>query len=123
MANEHKAIQAYASARATTQTPRALEYETLARVTRRLEACTGRRPGSFPELASALHDNRRLWTVFASDVANPSNPLPTETKAGIYSLALFTSQETSRILAHQGDVSALVEINLSVLRGLQPEAA
>lgn len=123
MVNELKAIQAYSSTRATTRTPRALEYEALAISTRRLEAHSKIASEAFPEFAKALHDNRRLWAVFASDVLNAENPLPAETKAGIYSLALFTSQETSRILNRKGDVRNLIDINLSVLRGLQSEAA
>lgn len=123
MANEQKAIQAYSSLRATTRTPRALEYEALAIATRRLEANAATASEAFPALAMALHANRKIWAVFASDMLNPGNPLSAETKAGIYSLALFTFQETSRILGRQGDIRNLIEINLSVLRGLRSEAA
>lgn len=121
MGNQETALRAYASARATTRTPRAIEYEALAGITKRLE--TSDASLQFSELARVLHDNRKIWNIFAADIVNPGNPLPPDLKAGILSLAAFVSQETSRILSRRGDIDALVEINLSILRGLRGEAA
>ena len=121
MGNENLALRAYASARATTRTPRAIEYEALAGITQRLEASDA--ISGFSEMARVLHDNRKIWSIFAADIANPGNRLPPELKAGIFSLAAFVSQETSKILSRRGDIVVLVEINLSMLRGLRGELA
>jgi flagellar biosynthesis repressor protein FlbT len=61
----------------TVKTPRDIEYDILARITGQLEkalADTG--PTGFPALAAAVEENKRLWTAFAVDLAEPGNRLP-----------------------------------------------
>ncbi|MFN3936829.1 MAG: flagellar biosynthesis regulator FlaF [Gemmobacter sp.] len=112
---------AYARPQSPGRSPRTLEYDLLARVTRRMEASWSRHKKDFPGLAAALDENARLWTTFAADVAAPGNALPAPLRAQIFYLFQFTQAHTRRVLAGAASVEALVEINLSVMRGLRGE--
>ncbi len=114
-----KAKHAYSAVAAPTRTPRSAEYEALTNVTRRLQSAKMKSTGSFPQLAAALSDNRRLWTVFAVDVADAGNALPRELRAQIYYLAEFVDMHTRHVLQQNADVEPLIEVNSSVMRGLR----
>lgn len=104
----------------TLKTPRDLEYETLARITGRLQAALPHRAGQADaDLVSALDRNRELWTVFATDLAHPHNGLPPDLRARLFYLAQFTLQHTARILAGEARIDPLIDINMAVLRGLR----
>ncbi len=120
-------IDAYADPEAPTRSPRGIEYEAIARITARLRAATevvrGKDDtGGFARLATALHDNRRLWTALAADVADPGNGLPQELRARIFWLAEFTGRHSGRVIAEGADPAPLIEINTAILRGLRGEA-
>lgn len=117
------AQQAYSSNSAATRTPRDTEYETLARITHRIRAAAEGDAADYPKLAHALHDNKRLWTIFASDVASPENGLPTDLRARLFYLAEFVDHHTSLVLARKASVAPLLEINTSILRGLRSGAS
>jgi len=107
---------AYSAPRqAAIRTPRSIEYDAFAQITARLKAADG---GSFPTLVAALHDNRRLWTALAADVAESGNSLPEHLRAQLFYLAKFTRAHTSKILAGTEAADVLVEINTAVMRGL-----
>ncbi|MGB0497875.1 MAG: flagellar biosynthesis regulator FlaF [Rubricella sp.] len=103
-------------------TPRAVEYEAFARVTAALGTA---KSGPFAALATALHENRRLWDMLAADIAGDANELPVELRARIFYLAEFTRLQTGRILAGEAEPDILVEINTAIMRGLRagPEAS
>jgi flagellar protein FlaF len=117
------ARRAYANAAAPTRTPRNTEYTVLARITHRMRDAADAGPQAFPQLADALHDNRRLWTIFATDVVDVGNGLPEDLRARILYLAQFTLQHTSKVLSRTASPAALIEINASILAGLRAEAA
>lgn len=116
-------MTAYADLDAPVKTPRSAEYETFARVTRRLaradSEASRETPGGFSELAEALTDNQRLWTVLASDVAGENNGLPRELRARLFYLAEFTRQHSRQVLSGAAAAGVLVEINTAVMRGLR----
>jgi flagellar biosynthesis activator protein FlaF len=108
------------------KTPRDLEYEVFARLTGRLK--TARTPGRgqlTPDLIAALHDNRRLWTTLAMDLAHPDNAFPQDLRARLFYLAEYTMLTTDRLLGGQvepGDgTDSLIEINTAIMRGLRGE--
>lgn len=108
-----------ARAAAPIRSPRDTEYAALGRISHRLRDAARNAKTNYPEFVSALHDNRRLWTTLAVDVAQPENGLPQDLRARIFWLAEFTEHETRRILRNQGDVGVLIEINAAVLHGLR----
>ena len=114
---------AYGGAGTPTRTARGAEYEIVARVTHALKAALLPGTGGFAALAAALHDNQRLWSVLASDVAEPSNSLPAPLRARIFYLAEFTRMQTRKILSGDATADVLVDINTAVMRGLRGEGS
>lgn len=98
---------------------RAAEYEAIARISHRLRSAAKNQQNHFAEFVSALHENSKLWTTLAVDVAHPDNGLPKDLRARLFWLAEFTDHETRRILKNEGDVGILIEINAAVLHGLR----
>lgn len=112
-----QAQNAYRNDTQPIRTHRGTEYEAFARITHRLKAAQAK--ASTADLAAALQDNRRLWTVLASDVANDDNGLPETLRARILYLSSFTQQHSSKVLRKKATVDALVEINTAMMRGLR----
>ena len=113
-----QARRAYGSAHAPVRTARGTEYQALARVTKELRnaAINGRK--DFPALAEALLKNKKLWSIFATDVAHPDNELPEQLRANIIGLMAFTHRHTAAVLARRANVQPLIEVNAAIMRGL-----
>ena len=62
---------AYAQPAAPTRTPRAAEYEVIARITQRLSAASARRKENFPAFIEALSDNEQLWSCLLYTSPSP----------------------------------------------------
>ena len=82
-----------------------------------------RKTEDFPEYIAALHENRKLWSTLAIDVAHPDNGLPQDLRARLFWLAEFTESETRRLMNNEGDVAVLIEVNAAVLQGLRGQEA
>lgn len=113
-----QAHRAYGARSAPVRTGKSMEYEAVAQITRRLRQAQAQGAPGFSAMAEALHDNQKLWTIFATDVADPKNPLPPDLRARLFYLAEFTSQHSARILKREATVEPLLEINTAILRGL-----
>lgn len=98
---------------------RDIEYEVLGRITYRLRDAAHHKSRDYLAFVEALHDNRRLWTLLATDLADPSNSLPDQLRAQLFYLAEFTFQHSSKILAGTASADPLIDINAAVMRGLQ----
>ena len=113
---------AYAAPTAPTRTGRGLEYDLFARITHRLksaaEAQGHRAKGA---MVRALYDNRRLWTVLATDVADPGNQLPADLRARLFYLNEFTQTHSRKVLAGDASADVLIDINTAVMRGLRAD--
>ncbi|GGH27913.1 flagellar protein FlaF [Cribrihabitans marinus] len=118
-----RAQQAYAAASAPVRTPKNIEYQVISRITRNMRDADRKGRAGFPALASALHENRQLWTLFAIDLSGDGNGLPRDLRARLLSLAEFTQHHTSRVLAREATVEPLLEVNTAVMRGLRTGAA
>lgn len=110
---------AYQSSRTEIRSDRGTEYDAFAQITRSIQTAASEGRVGFAALARALHENRRLWTILAADVAGKENGLPAGLRAGIFYLAEFTEVQTRKILAGQGNADSLIDINRSVMRGLR----
>ncbi len=95
----------------------------MARITRRMQSAEALGVAGFGTLAEALLDNRRLWNIFAVEVANTENPLPQALRANLFYLFEFTNHHTSRVLSRQADVTPLIEVNTAIMRGLRMGAS
>lgn len=108
---------AYAVSATPVRTERGTEYAAFQKVTARLNQA--RRDGtSMAERADVLHENRKLWTILASDLADGANGLPQSLRAQLFYLAEFSLLQSRKALRDADALAALVEINTSVMRGL-----
>jgi flagellar protein FlaF len=114
-----QAQNAYGQTNHSIRTLRGTEYDAVARITHRLKSAAAREPLDMTELAGAIVDNRSMWTLFASEVADGDNPLPQELRARIFYLAEFTAEHSRKVLSRSASADALIEINTAVMRGLR----
>jgi len=119
-----QARAAYASAYAPIRSNRSAEYQAFSEITGRLQTAAAAGPRGFSLLAAAIHENRMMWTILASDVADGSNGLPQPLRAQIFYLSEFTNAHSRKVMRGQASISVLIEINTSMMRGLigQPKA-
>lgn len=108
----------YMAATRNTGMPRDIEYQLFCKVTGAInQASTD--PADFPKLVAALHENLALWRTIALDVIDKDNGFPPPLKAQLFYLYEFTQLQTSKILKKKSDVSSLIEVNTSIIRGLR----
>lgn len=119
LAHSAQAGAIYARPESPHKTPRALEYELLARVTQALSVAWGGRKENFGALMTALDDNLRLWATLAADVAEPGNSLPAPLRAQLFYLYEFSTQHSRAVREGTASVEVLVDINTAVMRGLR----
>ncbi len=116
------AYKAYKNTMQHTASPRDIELQVFKRITSTLRAIDTTRPGGFSDLAATLQENLTLWQTLMIDVIDPDNPHPQELKAGIANLAEFVRQQTHKIMAGEGDLEALLDVNEIIIVGLQTRA-
>jgi flagellar biosynthesis activator protein FlaF len=121
LAHSAKAGAIYARPEAPQKTPRAIEYELLARVTQAMSLAWGQRKDNFAALMLAIDDNLRLWATLAADVAEPGNGLPAPLRAQLFYLYEFAMQHSKAVRNGTASVEVLVDINTAVMRGLRGE--
>lgn len=114
---------AYARPEAPVRSPRAVEYDLLARTTQRLALAWAQREKDFPGLVAALSDNQQVWSAFAMDVADKANPLPASLRARLFYLFEFTVHHSRKVLEDGASPEVLTDINIAVMRGLRGDGA
>lgn len=123
-----QARKAYELGNSVLRGPRSTEYEAFARVTRALSRATQGGTGIDHasigrETVSALHENRRLWTLLAASVADPENALPNDLRARLFYLYEFTTVHTRKVLRREAATGPLVDVNTAVMAGLRSGGA
>ena len=73
--------------------------------------------------AEAIHRNQQLWTTIAIDLLHPGNALPDELKRSLLYLAEFVRQSSMKIMAGEGEIADLIEVNQSIMNGLSGAVA
>lgn len=119
MTSAHAIRFAYGQPEPAIRSPRSLEYDLIARVTQHLVSAWANRDKGFPALAAALHDNNRLWSTLAADVAEPGNGLPAPLRAQLFYLFQFTAEHSRAVLNDGASAEVLIDINTAVMRGLR----
>ena len=109
---------AYGDATRAMGTPRNVEYQVFSQITGQLNRAS-EKGKPFGELALALHENLRLWTIIVTDVASAENGLPVSLRAQLADLSKFTRSHTQKVLRQEADAAILIEINTAVMRGLR----
>lgn len=113
-------IDIYGQANRALGTPRAIEYQLFGEVTAQMQRAVDR--DDFPALAAALARNEALWSTLMTDLAGTENALPEALRAQLVSIGAFVLRHTRLVLARTATAEALVEINLTIMRGLRGQA-
>ena len=116
----NRAVQAYGKVASKISDPRELEANLLLDAACRLQSVQDAWDRRAETLDSALHYNRKLWTVFMSSVTSSDNPLPTDIRQNVANLGLFVCKQTLAILADPKpqNLGSLININREVAAGL-----
>lgn len=112
---------AYGRPETPVRSPRQIEYDLFARITQRLTSTYQNRQQDYPAFVQALNDNARLWRTLARDLANPGNGLPDPLRKKLCYLAEFSLQHGRKVISAEAEVSVLIDINTSIMRGLRGE--
>ncbi|OCX63398.1 flagellar biosynthesis regulator FlhF [Thioclava sp. SK-1] len=110
---------AYANPSQSIRTERDIEFDAFARITSRLRNSAAKGKDGFPELAAAVYENRKLWSIISADVSSDENGLPKALRARLYYLNKFTQQHSGKVLKQSASVDPLIEINTAIMRGLR----
>ncbi|WP_342077338.1 flagellar biosynthesis regulator FlaF [Yoonia sp. SS1-5] len=113
-----QARQAYAPTQVSVRSERSIEAQLISQITARLRKTSQGAGASYPQMVTALHENRRMWITMAASVADKDNSLPQELRAQLFYLAEFTEHHTRNVIRGTADVGPLIEINTAVIRGL-----
>lgn len=118
-----QAQQAYAPTQLGIRTDRSVEAQLISQITARLRKAITHQTSNFPGFMAAIHDNRRMWTTMAVDVADKGNGLPAPLRAQIFYLAEFTEHHSNLVIRGKADPAALIEVNTAVMRGLNGQVS
>lgn len=120
-----QAAQAYSRINQTTASPREVEAMLLSQAAARFAAIQGDWDNSAGELDAALAFNRKIWTVLATSVVKPENPLPDPIKKNIASLAVFILSHTVTLTAKPTPegLNVFISINQNIAAGLRAPVA
>ncbi|TWA59806.1 flagellar protein FlaF [Azospirillum brasilense] len=111
-------IAAYKQTMAECEDPRRIEYLVFLRITLAIEE--HREAGWRSDaLKSALWRNLELWNILRADLVDDDNALPEGLRAGLISLSFSVERQTRMVLRGEADAGVLIDINRSVMRGLQ----
>ena len=114
-------IAAYQQTIAACEDPRRIEYRVFLRITLDLEAhrdADWRSAG----LKDALWRNLELWNTLRADLLDDGNALPEALRAGLVSLSFSVDRQTRHVLRGEAGVGLLIDINRSIMQGLQGAA-
>lgn len=112
------AFKAYGEVTQRTAGEKDIEIALFQQITNELRNVSDAETVQPTDWAEAIHRNQQLWTTIAIDLLNPGNALPEEMKRSLLYLAEFVRQNSLKILAGDGDIADLIEINQSIMMGL-----
>jgi flagellar protein FlaF len=122
------AANAYAkTAQAAPTSPRELEAHVLIKSAARLQAIKDHYEDKKGDLDEALTNNRKIWTILVSAVADETNPLPLDIKRNIMALGMFIFNHTIQLTAQHEinpqKLQVLININRDIAAGLRGRGA
>jgi flagellar biosynthesis activator protein FlaF len=115
-------LAAYRNMQRSTMSERELEASVLTQAALKLKDCQDNwEVCDNSKLDEALRYNQLIWTIFQSELAKESNPLPKKIKEDILSLSIFTDKRTFDIMAYPAPekLTAIININLNIAAGLR----
>jgi flagellar protein FlaF len=112
------AFKAYGEVKQRTAGEKEIEFALFRQITDALQQVSETEDVQPTEWADAIHRNQQLWTTIAIDLLHPGNALPDEMKRSLLYLAEFVRQTSIKIMAGEGEIADLIEVNQTIMSGL-----
>lgn len=114
------ASQAYKNVARHTSSPRDLEANLLLQAAARLQTVHDSWEEQKSSLDDALMYNRKLWSIFLTEMTDASNPLPKEVRQNVANLGLFVMNQTVTAMTdpRPEQLGSLIRINRDLAAGL-----
>ena len=119
------AAQTYKSVARQTSSPRELEASLLLQAAARLQSVHDTWGDEFSgavkaRLDEALLYNRKLWSVFLSEMADANHPMPRELRQNVANIGLFVLNHTVSVMSNPRpeQLGSLININREIAAGL-----
>ena len=114
------AAQTYRNVARQTSSPRELEATLLLQAASRLQSVHDAWDDSKSQLDDALRFNRKLWSVFLSEMTDAKHPMPKALRQNVANLGLFVMNHTVAIMNNPrpDQLGSLISINREIAAGL-----
>ncbi len=117
------AYKAYGEVAQRTAGEKEIEYALFLQITDALERVADPETRTLESWADAVHRNRQLWIIIATDLLLPGNALPDEMKQSLLYLSEFVRQTSQKVMAGEECIPDLIEVNKTVMAGLVRQTA
>lgn len=114
------AAQAYKNVARQTSSPRELEASLLLQAAARLQSVCDAWDSKKGQLDEALLYNRKLWSVFLSEMTDTNHPMPKSLRQNVANIGLFVMNHTVRVMndPRPDHLGSLISINREIAAGL-----
>ena len=123
------AAQTYKNVSRQTSSPRELEASLLLQAAARLQSVHDSwsddvASGARAKLDDALLYNRKLWSVFLTDMADANHPMPRELRQNVANIGIFVMNHTVSMMSNPRPerLGSLININREIAAGLLSRA-
>jgi len=112
------AQKAYGNVQQRTAGEEEIEIVIIKQITAELENADSGDEPDLALIADAVSRNLKMWTIFATDLADAGNGLPGAAKASLISIAGFVHRESMKILSGSGSITDLIDVNRNLVLSL-----
>ena len=114
------AAQTYKNVARQTSSPRELEATLLLQAAARLQSVHDTWGQDRSKLDDALLYNRKLWSVFLSEMTDANNPMPKNVRQNVANIGLFVMNHTVTAMTDRrpDHLGSLISINRELAAGL-----
>jgi flagellar protein FlaF len=114
------AAQTYQKVARQTSSPRELEASLLLQAAARLQSVQDSWDQKRAQLDEALLHNRRLWSIFLSEMTDAKNPMPKNVRQNVANIGLFVMNHTVTVMndPRPQHLGSLININREIAAGL-----
>jgi flagellar protein FlaF len=114
------AAQTYRNVARQTSSPRELEASLLLQAAARLQSVQESWDQKRAQLDEALLHNRRLWSIFLSEMTDAKNPMPINVRQNVANIGLFVMNHTVTVMndPRPQHLGSLININREIAAGL-----
>ena len=118
------AAQTYKNVARQTSSPRELEATLLLQAAARLQSVHDAWDSNRCQLDDALLYNRKLWSVFLSEMTDSKNPMPRAVRQNVANIGLFVMNHTVAVMKdpQPEKLDSLININREIAAGLMGRA-